>query len=122
MTSQEEGRPWPWALGVVIVPSAVVDRRRVRELRLAVVVEAYKLGLFLVDVLTVSAEHAAIDVDDVRVMARRATTDTLLVLDTCAGWHLLDLAMPDGLTVRPVRAASARSCRAPSTGTPARPA
>lgn len=54
--------------------------------------------------LTVSAEHAALGLDDVRAKVRRATADTLLVLDTCAGRHLLDLAMPDGLTVRPVGA------------------
>jgi hypothetical protein len=100
--SERDGdRPWPWALGVVLLPPAT-DRRRVRELRLTVAVEAYKLGLFLVDVLTVSAEHAAIDLDDVRGMARRTTIDILLVLDICAGQHHVDLAMPDGLIIRQV--------------------
>jgi hypothetical protein len=93
------GRPWPWALGVVIVPSAVQDLQRARELRFAVAVAAYKRGHFLVDVLTVNAEQAAVDLDDVSALARRVTAETVLVLDTCSGTPRLDLALPEGLAV-----------------------
>ena len=100
----DHGQFWPWAVGVVVVPSVVVDRRRLRELRLVVAVEAYKRGVFLVDVLSVSAEHAGVDVDEVRALVRRATAETVLVLDTCAGGHRLALAMPDGVSVCDVEA------------------
>ena len=88
---------------MIIVPSTTGDRRRTREHRLTVAVEAYKLGYFLADTLTVSAEHAAIDLDDVRALVFRATADALLVLDTCAGDPLIDLAVADSITVHTLR-------------------
>jgi hypothetical protein len=44
--------PWPWAVGIVLIP---LDIRGdlLREERIAVAVDAYKLGYFLVDTVTV---------------------------------------------------------------------
>lgn len=103
MSRSGPGPVWPWALGVVIT-AVRVDRRRCRELRLTVAVEAYKLGYFLVDVLTVNAVEAAVGLDDVRVTASRTTVDTVLLLDTCRGDHLLDRALPGHLAVYPLAA------------------
>lgn len=91
--------PLPWAVGVIITPYATTDRHRRREQRMTVAVEAYKLGYFLADTLSVSAEHAAVDLDDIRALATWATADALIVLDTCAGDSLIDLAVPESMKI-----------------------
>lgn len=45
--------PWPWAVGIALIPSPDITGDLLREERLAVAVDAYKLGCFLVDTVTV---------------------------------------------------------------------
>jgi hypothetical protein len=91
---------------MIITPSTTVGRRQNREQRLSVAIEAYKLGHFLVDTLTVSVEHAVVDLDDVRLAARHTMAQALILLDTCESDPMIRLALPEGITVHTVPAES----------------
>lgn len=45
--------PWPWAVGIALIPTSDVTGALLREERIAVALDAYKLGYFLVDTITV---------------------------------------------------------------------
>jgi hypothetical protein len=52
LTDTSLSAPWPWAVGIVLMPLDV-HGDVLREERLAVAVDAYKLGYFLMDTVTV---------------------------------------------------------------------